>query len=197
MPSGLTTHLKSTFTSIENLKAEMLAAAYSMFGPGFVWLVRTDAPGKRSSYQDYNNSSRTEFKILTTYLAGSPLAGAHNRAQPLDMNTQNVNTAVAAGGVKGLSQQHLQVQNTVGTYSQRDMETSYGGVKVTPCLCVNTWQHAWMFDFTVDGKEEFLRRWWNLVNWEKVARIADISNDSKATEYNAGVYRKSESFQRN
>jgi Fe-Mn family superoxide dismutase len=195
MPSQLVTSIERTFTSVENLKAEMLAAAYSMFGPGFVWLVRTVPPGKRQTRHSDYNTTESEFKILTTYLAGSPLAGAHNRAQPLDMNTQNTWTAEAAGGMKGLSQQHLQVQNTVGTHARRSLDVAYGGVSVTPCLCVNTWQHAWMFDFTIDGKMEFLRRWWHLVNWEKVARIADIS-ETKDTGYFPGTTRRLDGFQR-
>lgn len=152
--------------------------AYSMFGPGFVWLVRTDNNTER-------NPSR-RFRLMCTYLAGSPLAGAHNRAQPLDMNTQNVAAAQAAGGVQGLSEEEIrrqqtQVQNNVGVVGahakRRDgaLKTSFGGVHVTPVLCVNTWQHAWLPDHGVVGKMSFLEKWWDLVDWNVVDEISGTS----------------------
>jgi Fe-Mn family superoxide dismutase len=178
MPSGLHELLTRTFSSVDNLKAEMIAAAYSMFGPGYVWLVRTK-PHPAKQMNDHDN----QFRILTTYLAGSPLQGAHNRLQPVDMNSQNLAAVQAAGGAKGLTEaeflRQTQVQNSVGdmgTTSRSRMSTAFGGVDVVPVLCVNTWQHAWMFDFTIDGKMEFLRRWWDLVNWEKVATVAEVNN---------------------
>jgi Fe-Mn family superoxide dismutase len=176
MPENLKDRLSKEFSSIEILKSEMLATAYSMFGPGFVWLVRTNATR-------YQSSSPRQFKILTTYLAGSPLAGAHNRRQPLDMNVHNVGSAELAGGLKGLSEaefrRQTEPQNHVGFATNKN-ETSFGGVNVTPVLCVNTWEHAWMFDYSISGKMEYLNRWWDVINWDIVLANSGISSDQRA-----------------
>lgn len=175
MPANLKDRLSREFSSIEILKSEMLATAYSMFGPGFVWLVRTNT--------QYKTSSPRQFKILTTYLAGSPLAGAHNRRQPLDMNVQNVASAEAAGGLEGLSiaefRRQSEPQNQVGFSNNRN-ETSFGGVNITPVLCVNTWQHAWLLDYNLTGKMEFLNNWWNRIDWNVVAANSGIADDEQA-----------------
>jgi Fe-Mn family superoxide dismutase len=178
IPHILQDALKADFGSIESFRAEMLAMADAMFGPGFVWLVRVSVtPGI---------FNKRKFMLLPTYLAGSPLPGAHNRRQPVDMNTQNVANAQAHGGVEGLSRaqytaQHMEPQNTVGymgQHAKRD-DLAYGGVNLTPCLCVNTWEHAYMYDWKYN-KKMFLERWWNFVNWERVNTLADVARDKEA-----------------
>jgi len=182
MPPKLATKLAEDFGSIEILKNEMLAMAYTMFGPGFVWLVRTELKGATMTNQ------QRKFRLMCTYLAGSPLAGAHNRAQPIDMNTQNVAAAEAAGGVDGLSEQErkrqTEVQNKVGAIGAHAADnrplgdkTSFGGVHIVPVLCVNTWQHAWLPDHGVGGKMTFLQKWWDLINWNVVNEISDLKSD--------------------
>lgn len=176
MDPRLRDRLVTDFGSLDNLKAEMLAMAEAMFGPGFVWLVRV--PGK---------TGVREFRLLATYLAGSPFAGAHNRRQPIDMNTQNVTNAIAAGGVEALSkdqfsEQHLTPQNHVGAFGKYSAPTraeslAYGGVDVLPCLCVSTWEHSYMLDWRFN-KRDFLQRWWMFIDWNVVADNADIEGDA-------------------
>ena len=166
MDKVLEGYLSESFSSVETLKSEFLQTAYSMFGPGFVWLVRTKAAHQ-------TNSSKS-FRILTTYLAGSPLAGAHNRLQPKDLNTENI---VTAGGVSNENFVRSTVQNTAGSFGrwsnvEAKSPTSYGGIDVVPLLCVNTWQHAWMFDWTIEGKWQFLQAWWDRIDWNHVQKIA-------------------------
>lgn len=43
-----------------------------------------------------------------------------------------------------------------------------GALDVQPILCVNTWEHAWMMDYGIAGKEEYLERWWDRINWDVV-----------------------------
>ncbi|KAF2435167.1 manganese and iron superoxide dismutase [Tothia fuscella] len=185
MPKNLERSLINDFSSISTLRAAMIATANAMFGPGFVWLVRTNVQGI--------NKSPRRFKILSTYAAGSPLSGAHNRRQPLDMNTQNVGTATAAGlgpgnaSLQGLSEaefrRQTEVQNHVGFQSHNQTDTSFGGVALTPVLCVNTWQHAWMIDYSAYGKESFLTNWWDHINWDVVMQRSGLpSSEKQATE---------------
>ena len=171
--------LVKDFGSLENLRSEMLAMGEAMFGPGFVWLVRVPSSA---------GSVGKEFKLLNTYLAGSPFAGAHNRRQAIDMNTQNVANAVAAGGVEGLARgatllQHQTPQNNVGAFGQHSRlnaaeNVALGGVDVLPCLCVSTWEHSYMLDWRYE-KRNFLERWWTFINWDVVRQRSGVENDSQ------------------
>ncbi|KAF2405491.1 Fe superoxide dismutase-like protein [Trichodelitschia bisporula] len=169
IPIELERELVRDFSSIESLRTELLATAYSMFGPGFVWLVRSALAHKNSTHRWF---------ILTTYLAGSPLAGAHNRLQPVDMNTQNPASGLTREDVLRQSTP----QNYVGSFGGYGPKprVSYGGIEVVPCLCVNTWQHAWMFDWTLAGKMEFLEAWWERVEWNRVAQAVNLRTETRS-----------------
>ena len=143
--------LVKTFGSIETLKDTMLETAAAMFGPGFVWLVWS-----RGQYQA---PETVGWRILTTYLAGTPYAEASQRAQDKDMNTEPA------------------VQNTVGSFGpnslsgRKERRTGLGGTLVEPMLCVNTWEHVYMTDYGFD-KRAYLEAWWKSIDWEKVDSIA-------------------------
>ena len=118
-----------------------------MFGPGFVWLVKSM---ERTGY----------LHILCTYNAGSPYPSAHARRQSVDMNTQPNDPAAAA---------------LDGQYNTNSMWNSHlnstpapGSIPVNPILCVNTWEHVWLMDYGIAGKAEYLERWWDRINWEVV-----------------------------
>lgn len=42
------------------------------------------------------------------------------------------------------------------------------GQNLIPLLCISVHEHAWITDYGVWGKEEYLKRFWGAVNWEKV-----------------------------
>ncbi|KAI9729571.1 MAG: hypothetical protein M1834_006767 [Cirrosporium novae-zelandiae] len=158
IPSSLLHDINTSFSSLDSFKATFQATASSMFGPGFVWLVSNPSRG---------------LSILPTYLAGSPYPGAHYRQQPADLNTH-------------LTNPELMVSNTVGSFGRTsaagkaDAKRPKGGIDVIPILCVNTWEHVWLRDFGVAGKDEFLKRWWDRIDWEKVAHKAgDVSSGSR------------------
>jgi superoxide dismutase, Fe-Mn family len=117
-----------------------------MFGPGYVWLAKSIEQEGR-------------LHIFCTYNAGSPYPAAHARRQPVDMNTQpndghsDVKDSLYVGGTRN----HM-LRSTAAP----------GSLQVSPILCVNTWEHVWMMDYGIRGKDEFLNRWWDRINWEVV-----------------------------
>ncbi|KZL66954.1 superoxide dismutase [Colletotrichum tofieldiae] len=151
MPESLAAELSHSFSSIETLRREMILTASAMFGPGFVWLVK-------AGHQDY--------RVLTTYLAGSPYPGAHWRLQGTDMNT------VGLGG----SANHFFQRNAA---AQRPGQKPPGALEAVPLLCLNTWEHTWLRDYGlgvggVGGKKAFAEAWWEVIDWEAVKNTADI-----------------------
>ena len=153
--------INKDFSSMETLRETFLATAEVMFGPGFVWLVQT------------NDTSIGSLRILPTYLAGSPLSGAHYRRQSHDLNTHNADTH--------------QALNKVGAFGHAAKQSNQpkkplGGVDVVPLLCVNTWEHVWLQDYGVRGKRKFLEAWWNRIDWDIVAQNATVSPQAQGKQ---------------
>lgn len=156
-PSQDLEHLiNQNFTSLETCKDEMLSTAEAMFGPGFVWLVQM------------NDTGTGRLKVLTTYLAGSPLSAAHYRRQEHDLTTHNADSYEALNAVGAFGKNAAR--------QEKRPQKPLGGVDITPLLCVNTWQHAWLPDYGITGKPEYLERWWKKIDWNKVLQYAYIPN---------------------
>ncbi|KAJ4416509.1 hypothetical protein N0V82_006704 [Gnomoniopsis sp. IMI 355080] len=170
MPEDLRKQLVASFGSLETLQSDMLNTANAMFGPGFVWLVR-----QRNTY---GMRGVDPFRILTTYQAGSPYPQAHWRGQGTDMNSEggfDDKTGSVIRNYYNMMNKHNNRPQLHGNSTGLDVASrSPGGADVVPVLCVNTWEHAWMFDHGIGGKEQFLGRWWNVIHWGKVAERAQL-----------------------
>lgn len=170
MPSALQNELEDSFSSIETLRREFILTASSMFGPGFVWLVKA---------KDGNKG----YTLLSTYIAGSPYPEAHHRRQPLDMNTEHSDRSISdyqRRMTSGLP------ANKVGSHGplSNDQRMPPGGVELTPLLCINTWEHVYLADYGVGaggvgGKKAFAEAWWSAINWEVVADKAGATGPNK------------------
>ena len=201
MPDELRTNLSRSFSSIHTLRSTFIDVANAMFGPGYVWLVlhfnptahhpNTDAvPDSRirtmatgGPFNPQSNKPAYDFRILPTYLAGSPYPGAHARQQTRDNTT--VNLSEIQRQQAEASERRSRVQNSVGNFGTSstknihpdgDVESisRWSGAHIVPLMCVSTWQHAYMMDFGVDGKEPFLNAWWDRINWERVWENAGL-----------------------
>nr|POE63263.1 putative 37s ribosomal protein s26b, mitochondrial [Quercus suber] len=154
--------LEQTFGSIETLRTTFLETAAAMFGPGFVWLVYCPKAPQPSL-------QKGSWRILTTYLAGSPFPEAGYRQQGIDMSTQNANSYQSY-----LSAQPTNTAGAFGSYSKIGREESRqppGGTSLIPVLCVNTWEHVYIRDYGVEGKRQYLKDWWDAIDWESVYSI--------------------------
>ena len=177
---NMKTSLEATFGSIETLRTTMLDTAAAMFGPGFVWLVWARdiaSPG---------NARRGDWRILTTYLAGTPYPEAGYRHQGLDMNTSNPATWSAYQ-----SSEPVNTLGAFGAHSRHGQELARippGGTSLVPVLCVNTWEHVYIYDFGLPGKRKFLADWWEAVDWGAVENLAP-SESAVARGFDDGGFR--------
>jgi Fe-Mn family superoxide dismutase len=91
------------------------------------------------------------LRILCTYNAGTPYGASHRR-QSTDMNT---------GATLG---------STADAYTSPLRRAAQGTQAswVIPVLNVNCWEHVWVEDFGVMGKETYLEAWWNRIDWSVV-----------------------------
>lgn len=174
--------LIKAFGSIETLKMTMLDTAAAMFGPGFVWLVYAREPSGGVKAASVRAGS---WKILTTYIAGTPYPEAGFRQQGIDMN--NATPDSLQGYMRS---QHLQPTNTAGSfgpYSQIGREQAKlppGGTSLMPVLCVNTWEHAYMYDYGLPAKRLYLEKWWKAVDWGVVEQ--NTPREAKQMEFQRG-----------
>lgn len=166
MSSDLELQIKKDFSSLDTLRAEFLAIAEAMFGPGFVWLVQA------------NDTSPGRLRILPTYLAGSPLSGAHYRRQSEDKTTQNADSQQAVNNVGSFGSAALQ--------KPQGPKKPLGGVDIVPLLCINTWEHVWLQDYGVKGKRKYLEAWWNSIDWDLVRQNTTITQDNSSKKFYYG-----------
>lgn len=184
----------TSFGSLDAFHETFIKTATAPFGPAFVWLVQQHNPTPTSAFgQGSGNRDQLHFRILVTYLAGSPYPGAHYRQQSTDMNTQNLRQAAHDNLTAADHMRQTTVQNGVGgfgAYAQYGSEgvdkqtmDRYGGADIVPVLCVNTWEHVWMWDWGVQGKGEFLTKWFDRIDWEIVWGRCDQSGSRFRTGY--------------
>jgi len=188
IPEDLQRHLTTSFGSLATFRKTFLTHAAATFGPAFVWLVQTHNPspnhpsvsGAGRLGSEFGGAAGRErqlhFRIVTTYLAGSPYPGAHWRGQGSDMNTQNLNGRTAEE-----YQRQTVVQNGFGGPGAqgglaREAE-KFGGADIVPVMCVNTWEHVWMWDWGVQGKMPYLSKWWDRVDWSVVWGRCDVGGN--------------------
>jgi Fe-Mn family superoxide dismutase len=157
---ALQMQITKDFSSMDTLRETFLATAEVMFGPGFVWLIQT------------NDTAMGSLRILPTYLAGSPLSGAHYRRQSHDLNTHNADSFEALNKVGAFGPAARQKQDSTP-------KKPLGGVDVVPLLCVNTWEHVWLQDYGIKGKRQFLEKWWDKIDWDIVAQNATLSSRAR------------------
>lgn len=160
IPERLKADLERSFGSMETLRREFVVTASSMFGPGFVWLVK---------------NKDKKYSLLNTYLAGSPYPGAHYRRQPVDMNTEDRSVSEA------LARKHREAPvNAVGGFGplSQNQRIAPGGIDINPLLCINTWEHCYLPDYGVgfggNGKKEYAEAWWHTIDWSIVADRAEV-----------------------
>lgn len=173
--------LINAFGSIETLKMTMLDTAASMFGPGFVWLVYARDQGGNSMV-----ARKGSWKLLTTYIAGTPYPEAGFRQQGIDMNNANPDSYKSY-----MQSQHLQPTNSAGSfgaYSAHGREQAKlppGGTSLMPVLCVNTWEHVYIYDYGLRGKRQYLEEWWKIIDWAVVQQ-----NMPEEARRNVGLFER-------
>lgn len=154
--------LLKTFGSLETLQTTFLDSAASMFGPGFVWLVWARSPDGIGRLHNRHG----QWRVLNTYLAGTPFPEAGYRHQGIDMNTNNPSSYQSY--LDAQAQVPANTAGFFGTHSasgRAEAKLPPGGTSVMPVLCVNTWEHVYLYDYGVKGKRKYLEAWWKAVDW--------------------------------
>ncbi|KAL9050082.1 MAG: hypothetical protein Q9162_006848 [Coniocarpon cinnabarinum] len=182
--------LAKNFSSVHTLRESFLDVANAMFGPGHVWLVLQYRPAASSAhrtmaagvdtYSQNGSQPSFDFRILSTYIAGSPYPGAHARQQAHNLTETNLAAVrdLQTRQADGVPRSYRADQSSQLTHGvpggNLESISRWSGADVMPLMCVSTWQHAYMQDWGVDGKKLFLQAWWDRIDWMKVEEHAGI-----------------------
>lgn len=152
--------LVSSFGSVVEFRTLLLNSNNAISGDGFTWLV-----ARRITSQDFD-SQKLEFDrlfILNTYNAGSPfnfnkkghideLNTQYERAnKELNENEENVNQPLRSKSVEEARQ------------TEAFKDTEY-----LPLLAIDASPKAWLYDYGPYGKQIYLDRVWESIEWDLV-----------------------------
>ncbi|RKP27700.1 Manganese/iron superoxide dismutase, partial [Syncephalis pseudoplumigaleata] len=90
------------------------------------------------------------WRIINTFNAGSPLT-----PQRMQVTDANVMAAVSSA-----SQQQSPLQSSMQAASMQDV--------VRPLLCLNLWEHVYVPDHGIAGRDAYIDAFWNNVDWHVV-----------------------------
>jgi superoxide dismutase, Fe-Mn family len=94
-------------------------------------------------------SQSSGLRVLATYNAGTPF---NLKAR----QTQDPNTSWNLDTIR-------HSQQTAGMRANRRHE-----YLILPILGLNVWEHAYVTDYGVNGKQQYLKNWWSAINWHRV-----------------------------
>ncbi|KAL4241474.1 hypothetical protein ABKN59_000104 [Abortiporus biennis] len=178
--------IRADFGSLAQLKSNFGAAALGMFSSGWLWLV-CDQLGNLAVYPTFGTGTllvRSRNKLYDQqHIVGqsfeepgrpashagssqppaptSPTSGASHQLPPLHPSSPS-RTFATAGTPSSLFDGNMTAQ----TPSAADITRV--GEKLYPLLCLSMHEHAWVAaGYGVWGKQEYVKRFWSVVNWEK------------------------------
>lgn len=157
---GLREAIDQHFGSLEGFKEAFTEAALSLPTNGFVWLV-----------QDHDGA----LGIVPMHGAGSVLVP--NRMQAgLDVAQSS---SEGSGNSAGAAQGEGSEAETIEAGKQG--EASSGKVQAKgpaelrphflPLLCLSMYEHNWLKQYGIWGKDKYVQQFWTAVNWPSVQRM--------------------------
>lgn len=172
---SLLTQIENHFESLPAFKLAFSSAAYGMAGSGYVWLV-----------QDREQN----LGIIPTFGAGTILVqnrlqrdgGGHAawfeassvESKPSKKEGYFISRTTDAQGSpfdprSNAGNRPPQVRSFSSAPSRSNSDSV--GEELFPLLCVSVHERDWLPDYGMWGKEEYLMRFWECVDWERVFRL--------------------------
>lgn len=180
---GLT--IRDEFGSLGQLKSNFSAAALGMIGTGWVWLVQdvgrlavmaTYGSGTvliRSRTQRGHRSSAVIGENLKSYTLKSFTASnpttPPSTSSPLSSSSSRPRTTTPSPtDLRSLSTSPFDANITAEQLNPRKNILLHGEA-ISPLFCISVHEHAWLQDYGVWGKEEYLKRFWSVLDWESIS----------------------------
>ena len=174
-------NIEKDFGSLSLLKSSLSAAATGMITSGWIWLV-TDLQKNLAIIPTYGAGTvlvraREQRTPRTGAVIGdtgrpSPLAYSPSFRSPTSLNPIPPSSRSTSNNGKPTTPGQTR---SLGSYSGNLMHV---GHSINPLFCISLHEHAWMMDYGLWGKEEYLKQFWNVLDWERVTQTYEHWNPS-------------------
>jgi len=187
--------IRTDFGSLEQLKSDFSAAALGMFSSGWLWLI-CDNTGSLAIYPTFGSGSllvRSSSPLWESAVGEIVARQVRNKGpSPTLPSSERTTTATASSPTSGLSHppssmnpptqsrtystpsfvpRPASVYGTNAAASIREQKADHTkvGQVLFPLLCVSVHERSWVgAGYGVWGKEEYLKRFWSVVDWAQV-----------------------------
>ncbi|CEP62328.1 mitochondrial 37S ribosomal protein mS43 LALA0_S05e03136g [Lachancea lanzarotensis] len=159
----LSSALASSFGSLIEFRSLLLNSNKAIAGDGFTWLV---ARKVNTSQRESLASGNVEFDwlyVLNTYNAGSPF-NFNKVGHISDLQRQFEKLKPVEEEVEEENSNPLQIKSV---QEARESE-SYKSATYVPLLAIDASPKAWLTDYGVFGKDLYLERVWESIEWNIV-----------------------------
>lgn len=169
--------IKHSFGSVLEFKTLLLNSANAINGDGFTWLVARKP--KRSLYLD-DSQQKNEYDglfVLNTYNAGNP------------------NNSLRFGQITEITKKLQDLKNK--THSGSRVSTSsilplleakevamFDDIEYKPILAIDASPKAWLHDYGVYGKKQYLEQTWKALDWDIILRRVPTRAENQAYAMN-------------
>ena len=183
--------IRQDFGSLEQLKSTVCAAAMGMSSSGWIW-VAVDGRATMGVIPTFGAGTllvKSRGRVLpsydtvlgetypdppkrpTTHRSASPSKSSElNAPQP----TRSFHTSARAESIYGSEKPvGLYGRDIDGEAFDNEVPTADFdkiGTQLYPLFCLSVHEHAWLTaGYGIWGKEEYLKRFWTVLDWEKVS----------------------------
>jgi len=180
-PPKLLEAIEANFESLPAFKLAFSSMAYGMSGSGYVWLVQ-DREGYLGVVPTYGagtllaqnrmqrDGARTEW--IQPSIVEKPETAAPRSLPPSARLQQQQQQQPASRQMSTSSRSQFGSTSSVFRPNRNNQEgIEARGEELFPLLCVSVHERDWLPDYGMWGKEEYLMRFWECVDWSRVHRL--------------------------
>ncbi|CAO1623273.1 unnamed protein product [Parajaminaea phylloscopi] len=166
VPSSLATRIEQQWGSVTSFKSAFSAAALGMSSNGYLWLVVDDATSKLAIVPTFGAGTIiVQSRIQKGPRGIERLASVEQRDSAGEAESEAGSASSAA--YSPTVPETPSIAHEISSFTRRTEEM---GQRLSPLLCLSVYEHAWLPDWGIWGRETYLSRFWECVNWEAVAQ---------------------------
>lgn len=171
--------IRDLFGSVAELRTLLLNSAHAVKGDGVTWLV-AQATYSESALRSGAGSdvSFNKLAVMNTYNAGI-VDDAIRLGQVAKLKQQKAAKAEAlkrkreeAGAVELDAEADSGADLVLGTVEEAEEALLYSDRKLVPLLAIDASMRAYLHDYGVFGKQQYLDNVWECIDWDIVAKRA-------------------------
>ncbi|KAG9294074.1 hypothetical protein G9A89_001315 [Geosiphon pyriformis] len=147
--------IEKTFGSMKQFQDLFKDHAMGIFGSGWTWLVQ---------------SEYTRLHIINSYNAGTALDTTRTQEYEPNYETSSFFTSRTQNFKREISDSHSTQKKRILAPSAIPSAPPPNLGHFTPLLVLNVWEHAYLTDYGVNGKEKYIDNFWKCVDWDMVDR---------------------------